>query len=292
MTKSSPAPSEKWADIGDLRMRYLDWGGDGAPVLALHGLASCAHWYDLVAPELSEKFRIIAPDQRGHGQTTQAPTGYDWQTLASDVAGLMSHLDINEYPVLGHSWGGNVAINLAANYPDRVSALVMIDGGFFGARLRNTTTWEEFQRRRPRDVSGTRQQFLERIKGQLSICWNEDIERIVQTMVWEDDQGQMNDILSPENHDQVMHAMWHDPASDTWSRISSPTLIVAAGPTPDRIGSEFALRKQEMVKLASQEIKNSQVHWVPETIHDIGFHKPVELADTISDFCRTGNREF
>ncbi|HBJ29822.1 MAG TPA: alpha/beta hydrolase, partial [Dehalococcoidia bacterium] len=124
MTKSSPAPSEKWADIGDLRMRYLDWGGDGAPVLALHGLASCAHWYDLVAPELSEKFRIIAPDQRGHGQTTQAPTGYDWQTLASDVAGLMSHLGINEYPVLGHSWGGNVAINLAANYPDRVSALV------------------------------------------------------------------------------------------------------------------------------------------------------------------------
>ena len=77
MTKSSPASSEKWADIGDLRMRYLDWGGDGAPVLALHGLASCAHWYDLVAPELSEKFRIIAPDQRGHGQTTQAPTGYD-----------------------------------------------------------------------------------------------------------------------------------------------------------------------------------------------------------------------
>ena len=144
----------------------------------------------------SEKFRIIAPDQRGHGQTTQAPTGYDWRTLASDVAGLMSHLDINEYPVLGHSWGGNVAINLAANYPDRVSALVMIDGGFFGARLRNTTTWEEFQRRRPRDVSGTRQQFLERIKGQLSICWNEDIERIVQTMVWEDDQGQMNDILA------------------------------------------------------------------------------------------------
>jgi pimeloyl-ACP methyl ester carboxylesterase len=284
MTSSSSQPTEKWADVGELRMRYLDWGGDGTPVLALHGLASCAHWYDLVAPELAKNHRVIAPDQRGHGQTTQAPTGYDWPTLASDVASLMSHLDIDKFSVLGHSWGGNVAINLAADYPNQVSSLVMIDGGFFGARLRNTTTWEEFQKRRPRDVSGTREQFLDRIKGQLRICWNEDIERIVQTMVWEDDNGQINDILTPDNHDQVMHAMWHDPASGTWPRIESPTLIVAAGPTPDRIGSEFAVRKQEMVKTASQEIKNSQVHWVPETIHDIGYHKPVELAETISDF--------
>ena len=84
MTDSTPTPTEKWADIGDLRMRFLDWGGEGPPILALHGLASCAHWYDLVAPELSKKYRVIAPDQRGHGQTTQAPTGYDWPALASD----------------------------------------------------------------------------------------------------------------------------------------------------------------------------------------------------------------
>ena len=137
MTNSSPSPAEKWADLGDLSMRYLDWGGDGTPVLALHGLASCAHWYDLVAPELAKNHRVIAPDQRGHGQTTQAPTGYDWPTLAADVASLMSHLDIDKFSVLGHSWGGNVAINLAADYPNQVSSLVMIDGRFFGARLRS-----------------------------------------------------------------------------------------------------------------------------------------------------------
>ena len=58
-------------------MRYLDWSGDGPPVLALHGLASSAHWYDLVAPRLREKCRIVAPDQRGHGKTTQTEGGYD-----------------------------------------------------------------------------------------------------------------------------------------------------------------------------------------------------------------------
>ena len=69
-------------------MRYLDWGGQGEPVILLHGLASSTNWYDMVAPHLRNDYRIIAPDQRGHGQTTQAAGGYDWGTLTEDVVGL------------------------------------------------------------------------------------------------------------------------------------------------------------------------------------------------------------
>ena len=86
------SPEELWADIGDLRVRYLDWGGDGQPLLALHGLASSAHWYDIVAPLLRERHHIYAPDQRGHGQTTQAPAGYDWGTLTHDVVLSLIHI--------------------------------------------------------------------------------------------------------------------------------------------------------------------------------------------------------
>ena len=57
-------PEEHWADIGELKVRYLDWGGDGEPLLALHGLASTAHWYDIVAPMLRDRYHIYAPDQR------------------------------------------------------------------------------------------------------------------------------------------------------------------------------------------------------------------------------------
>lgn len=285
MNDQFPGPAEKWAHVGDLKVRYLDWGGDGPPILALHGLASSAHWYDLVAPLMAKDFQVIAPDQRGHGQTTQAPAGYDWTTLGSDVVGLMDHVGADRFAVLGHSWGGNVAINLAADRPDRVSSLVMIDGGFFGARFGRNTTWEEFQKRAsPRDVSGTRSQFLDRIRGQLKVCWNEDIEGIVQTMVWEDEDGQIHDILQDKHHAQVLHAMWHHPASDTWPRISVPTLIVAAGPTSDRAGGGYATRKRELVGLASQAIRHSRVCWIPETIHDIGYHKPVELAAVLTEF--------
>ena len=288
MTNQHPAtngPAEAWAQIGELNMRYLDWGGDGPPIVALHGLASSANWYDIVAPMLRECGRIIAPDQRGHGQTTQAPGGYDWQTVSADVVGLMDHLGFDKATVFGHSWGGNVAGNLAARFPERVTKLVLIDGGFVGRRQQPGATWESFSERvRPRDVSGTREEFLDRLRVQLAECWSDELERIVQTMVYEDEEGRIQDILRPENHMQVIRAMWDEPPSSTLPLVKCPTLLVPAGPRPERANSEFAQMRAEMVEMAASAIKDCRVHWIPNTMHDIGYHKPRELADLIIDF--------
>jgi len=282
---ASEASAEGWAAVGDLRVRYLDWGGAGPPVVALHGLASSGHWYDLVVPHLRDRHRVIAPDQRGHGKSTQAPRGYDWQTLASDVVGLMDRLGLDQAAVLGHSWGANVACNIAARFPERVRCLVMIDGGLSIRRSRPDASWESFKARAvPRDVSGTRQQFLDRLRSQLSFCWNAEVERIVQTMVYEDENGQIHDILHPDNHAQVMQSMWDEPPSSIFPRVSCPTLIVSAGPRADRGGSEFAQMRAQAVEAAAEAIKNCRVHWIPETIHDIGYHKPQELARVIGEF--------
>ena len=278
-------PVESWAQIGGLNVRYLDWGGDGPPIMALHGLASSANWYDIVAQPLRGHGRIIAPDQRGHGQTTQADSGYDWQTLSSDIVGLMDHLGIDKASVLGHSWGGNVAGNLAARFPDRVEKLVLIDGGFSGRRQQPGATWESFKERaRPRDVTGTREEFLDRLRVQLAECWSDELERIVQTMVYEDEEGQIRDILRPDNHLQVMKAMWDEPPSTTLPNVVCPVLLVPAGPRPERANSEFAKMREENVELASKVIADCQVHWIPNTMHDIGYHKPAELAEVIIQF--------
>jgi pimeloyl-ACP methyl ester carboxylesterase len=258
-------------------------------MMALHGLASSGHWYDLVAPLLRDQYRVIAPDQRGHGKTTQTKSGYDWQTLASDVVGLMDWLGVEQTAVLGHSWGGNVATNVAGRFPNRVRCLVMIDGGFFSRRSRLETTWESFKARAvPRDVSGTRQQFLDRLRTQLADCWSPEVERIVQTMVYEDPEGQIHDILHPDNHAQVLRTMWDEPPSAILPRIRCRTLIVPAGPKPDRAGSDFARRREKMVAAAARLLQNGRVHWIPETIHDIGYHKPQELARVIGEFLGEG----
>ena len=289
MVNGGLSPNELWADIGELKVRYLDWGGEGAPLLALHGLASSAHWYDIVAPMLRDRYHIYAPDQRGHGQTTSATSGYDWQTLSRDLDRLLDHIGLDEVSVMGHSWGGNVATNFAANYPGRVKRLIMIDGGFLDGRLFPGASWETFSHRvRPRDVTGNRQEFLDRLRNQLGVIWNDEIERIVQTMVYEDEDGQIQDILQPENHAQVIRAMWDEPASMTMPRIQCPTLVVPAGPMPERAGSEYAQTRRRMVDAAERCLKDARVYWVSDTIHDIGYHKPQELAQVIGDFLAEG----
>ena len=78
-------PAENRTRIGELDVRYLEWAGPAGPVpapgpgpvpiVALHGLASSANWYERLAARLRARYRIVAPDQRGHGQTTQASSG-------------------------------------------------------------------------------------------------------------------------------------------------------------------------------------------------------------------------
>lgn len=278
-------PQSGIAAVGELYVHYLDWRSDGEPLLALHGLASSGHWYRRVAPFLSDRYRIIAPDQRGHGATTQAPGGYDWQTLAEDAVRLMDHFRISRAPVLGHSWGGHVASNLAMRFPDRVSRVVMIDGGFQDGGLLPEPTWEAFrQRLAPRLVAGTREEYLARLADNLSFCWGEDLAEIALTMVHEESDGQMYDNLRPQNHAQVLETMWNEPPSVVLPRITVPALVIAAGPRADRANSQFSRQREVMVAAAEKALPNGRVHWIPDTIHDIGYHKPEELAAVILDF--------
>ncbi len=254
-------------------------------MLALHGLASSGHWYRRLAPHLSEDYRIIAPDQRGHGATTQAPSGYDWQTLAEDAVRLLDHFGIERAVVLGHSWGGHVSSNLAMRFPDRVSRLVMIDGGFQDGGLLPNPTWEAFQQRlAPRLVAGTRAEYLAQLEANLSFCWGDDLAEIALTMVYEGADGQMRDILRPANHAQVLEAMWGEPPSVVLPRVNVPALVVAAGPRPERASSSFSRQREVMVAAADAALPDGRIHWIPETIHDIGYDKPEELAAVIREF--------
>lgn len=282
---SAAPPTAGMAAVGDLKMHYLDWGGGGEPLLALHGLASSGHWYRRVAPFLSGHYRVIAPDQRGHGATTQAPSGYDWQTLAEDAVRLLDHFGISRAPVLGHSWGGHVASNLAMRFPERVTRVVMIDGGFQDGGLLPNPTWDAFrQRLAPRLVAGARDEYLARLADNLSFCWGEDLADIALTMVHEGDDGQMYDNLRPDNHAQVLETMWNEPPSRVLPRITIPAMVVAAGPRADRANSQFSRQREVMVAAAEAALPNGRVHWIPDTIHDIGYHKPEELASVIRDF--------
>ncbi|MFJ3911199.1 alpha/beta fold hydrolase [Streptomyces vinaceus] len=123
-------------------LSYLDFGGPGRPLLALHGGMSEGLAFAGLADALGGAWRVIAPDQRGHGDSDRA-ADYGRAGYLSDAVALLDHLGLDApVAVLGYSLGGFNAYHLAAAHPERVSALVDVDatveidpdtaGGLFG----------------------------------------------------------------------------------------------------------------------------------------------------------------
>ncbi|WP_405979533.1 alpha/beta fold hydrolase [Streptomyces sp. NBC_00158] len=108
-------------------LSYLDFGGTGRPLLALHGGMSEAAAFTGLAAALGDEWRVIALDQRGHGDSDRAPH-YRREGYVADAVALLDHLGLTEpVAVLGYSLGGLNAYHLAAAHPDRVSALIGVD---------------------------------------------------------------------------------------------------------------------------------------------------------------------
>ena len=115
--------------VGDLFLSFLEWGTAGRPVLCfLHGGSAHAHWFDLVAPPFTDRFHVIALDQRGHGESEWAkPPAYATENFAADLLGFVDALGFARVTLIGHSMGGHNAMSFSAWHPDRVRALVIID---------------------------------------------------------------------------------------------------------------------------------------------------------------------
>lgn len=114
--------------MNGVRIHYIDAAGGSPPIVMLHGLSANAHCFSgLIAAGLSPTFRIVAPDLRGRGQTDKPATGYSMAEQAADVLGLLDALGLERVILAGHSFGGYVAIYIAARFPERVEKLIVID---------------------------------------------------------------------------------------------------------------------------------------------------------------------
>lgn len=98
------------------RLSYLDFGGPGRPVLALHGHYNEAAAFAPLAAALSPDLRVLALDQRGHGESDRADS-YGREDYVEDVAAFHDHLGLGPLPVVGHSLGGVNAYQYAARHP-------------------------------------------------------------------------------------------------------------------------------------------------------------------------------
>ena len=122
-----------YADLGGLMVHYLT-AGEGDAVVLLHGIPQTSYAWRHVMPRLAERFRVIAPDLRGLGDTSRPAGGYDKKTIAADVWGLLQgHLGVERFFLVGHDWGGPVAFALAARHREAVRGLAILDVTIPGA---------------------------------------------------------------------------------------------------------------------------------------------------------------
>jgi pimeloyl-ACP methyl ester carboxylesterase len=138
VTDASPLPTYTGARVPD-RIRRVDahgiglavyeWGDEDAPPLALvHGGFDFARTFDVFAPLLAAGgWRVVAWDQRGHGDSDHVAL-YSWTTDVRDAVSVLASVTDAPLPVVGHSKGGSLMLDLASTLPGRVSALVNIDG--------------------------------------------------------------------------------------------------------------------------------------------------------------------
>jgi pimeloyl-ACP methyl ester carboxylesterase len=136
-TAAKPAPFESLsAEIDGVGIRYLS-GGNGPPLILLHGYAETSRMWIPIMPQLTERFRVIAPDLPGIGDSAIPADGLDMKTAAIRIHALARSLGIPKARVVGHDIGLMVAYAYAAMYPTETEKLVVMD-----AFLPGVGSWE------------------------------------------------------------------------------------------------------------------------------------------------------
>ncbi len=121
----------KTARIDGIDIAYVV-GGEGPPVLLLHGYPQCMALWARVAPQLAERFTVVCADLRGYGDSAKPVcqpdrSTYSFRALAGDQVGLMRHLGFDRFHLVGHDRGARTSHRLALDHPDSVLSLTVMD---------------------------------------------------------------------------------------------------------------------------------------------------------------------
>lgn len=258
-----------------LRLHYVDWGNRGAPLLVLvHGGRDHARSWDWVARELRSDWHVIAPDLRGHGDSSWVRGGhYTLHEFVLDLAQLLNLLDLFPVTLIGHSLGGAIALQYAGIYPERVQKLVAIEGlGPSPAmikQLRAENSWErtddwirrvrEFAGRQPRRYASI-DAAAKRMLEMNSFLSEEQAHHLTVHGVARNEDGSYS--WKFDNYVRVFYPQRYDFAEvrETWARIECPTLLIrgmaswASDPSVD--GRMDAFRNARLENVAEAG------HWV------------------------------
>ena len=285
-------PRDEWVRLDGLRLHHRDWGGSGEPIVLAHGLASNCRFWDLVAPVLSRNHAVVALDQRGHGESDKPDAGYDFATVASDLRDFIAALGLDRPVIVGHSWGGNVALELASRYPSLPRGLCLVDGGTIEVSASPGMSLERAREEMaPPDLSGlTVERLLEMARDRLPFAspMTPEIAEFLLASFEIQEDGTLRPRLSRANHMRVVDALWLHRPSAIYPLVRCPVLLMPAREEGPQAYREMRLLREEGTAGAERLLPVSKTVWLEDSIHDVPLQRPELVARVIEDHVRDG----
>ncbi len=128
-SNATTPPQDKFISLNGLRFHYLEWGhSDSPPLILLHGFSTHAHFWDLFARAMQDRFHIFAIDARGHGESEWAKE-YTPQHMVGDVDAFIRALSLERIALVGFSMGGRIGYMYIAVHPGIIQRFVIVDIG-------------------------------------------------------------------------------------------------------------------------------------------------------------------
>jgi pimeloyl-ACP methyl ester carboxylesterase len=272
--------------VNGLRLHYLEWGPPNASATAVlvHGVGSGSHIWDLTAPLVAQhSLRVVAVDQRGHGESEQPDSGYDFTSVVADLRGLMHELGVVGSSLLvGHSWGASVVLHFAVAHPDRAAGVVLVDGGTSSPGER--WTWQEAEARlTPPTIDGLLwSDLLQRMSRNNGAYVDPRAEAVGRSLFNIDADGRISRRFRIPNHMQVVRALWEQRPAELLSELRCPVLLLPARQASD--ASDWRSSKTENIRRALEIQPRARVRWFEDTVHDVPLQRPEELAAELVAF--------
>jgi pimeloyl-ACP methyl ester carboxylesterase len=278
------AVREYVVDTGGLSLSVRDHAGGVPPLLCLHGLASNARWWDLVARRLAPRRRVVAVDQRGHGRSDRPDDGYGFDEVAADLGALQAALGLGRPVLVGHSWGASVVLcHAAAAGAGAVGGVICVDGGTGDLRARFGSGWERAEvAMAPPELTGITAEVLRTwvTTGPLGEGSDADTALGILLGNFEDAPGGgLRPRLSRERHMRIARALYELDPEEVMSRLRVPCLLLLAAPGGRPPAARRAAAERALAALGGR----GELRWVSGG-HDLPVQRPAEVAAAVAAF--------
>lgn len=278
--------------VNQIELQVREYESSGDPIVFLHfGGANLMMW-EKALPFFMNRFHLVLLDLRGHGQSEEPETGYDIDTLASDVAGVMQFLQLGKAHIIGSSLGAEVGLGVVANYPEKVLSLVC-DGALyneFGPYSTYEGTLADFSKFVDEQIASIQaapvttypsaEALLEaRKKLYQDLGWNDTIEKMEKHGIVKLEEGKFTRAFRKEARMSYFGSYFYDHLENYYQRVQCPVIMI---PDADEVKNEKA---KGLMTAMIAFAKNGKLVEVEEWNHPYGWVlEPTKICGAILEF--------